>query len=61
MYSGIGDLYKRKEKSLITLEHVTLPAMEQAAAEAGIVMPIEKKEAWGRYKDKVKGSRKWGE
>lgn len=45
---------------MITLEHVTLPAMEQAAAEAGIVLPIEQTEAWGRYQAKVPGRRPWG-
>ena len=39
---------------MITLEHVTLPAMEQAAAEAGIVLPIEQTEAWGRYQAKYR-------
>lgn len=45
---------------MITLEHVTLPAMEQAAAEAGIVLPIEQTEAWGRYQAKVPGRHPWG-
>lgn len=40
---------------MITLEHVTLPTMEQAAAEAGIALPIEQTEAWGRYQAKVPG------
>ena len=44
---------------MITLEHVTLPAMEQAAAEAGIALPIEQTEAWGRYQAKVPGRHPW--
>ncbi|KFI86280.1 MULTISPECIES: GNAT family N-acetyltransferase [Bifidobacterium] len=45
---------------MIALEHVTLAAMEHAAAQAGIILPIEQTEAWGKYQAKVPGRHPWG-
>lgn len=45
---------------MITLEHTTAAAMEQAAAAAGLVLPIEQTEAWARYQSTVPGRHPWG-
>ncbi|KAA8825172.1 GNAT family N-acetyltransferase [Bifidobacterium reuteri] len=34
--------------------------MEHAAAQAGIILPIEQTEAWGKYQAKVPGRHPWG-
>lgn len=45
---------------MIALEHTTPGFAEQAAAQAGITLPIEQTEIWSRYQGGVPGRRPWG-
>lgn len=45
---------------MIALEHVTAEALEKAAAEAGVTLPIEQTAAWAAYQNTIAGRKPWG-
>lgn len=45
---------------MITLEQTEYAHMEQAAAEAGVTLPIEQTEIWARFQADIPGRTPWG-
>ena len=45
---------------MIAIEDITLDAMEQAADEAGITLPIEQTAVWAKYQATIEGRKPWG-
>lgn len=50
----------RTEENMFTIEAIDHPAMERAAQELGVTLPIEQTQVWAEYQKDIDGRTPWG-